>query len=66
MSTLKHTNITILDVPSRLLLGLDDVVGLLCEVLDEHLCGYCNGEGCIVGACRDVLIGTNDLLHSCH
>lgn len=59
-------DISVLDVPSRFPLALDDVVALLDEVLEEHLCRYGDHESGIVRAVADVVVGCDDLLHSCH
>lgn len=59
-----RTNIPILDIPSRLLrmFALDLVIGLLNEMLEEHLGGDGDDEGGIVGALGDVGVGVDDLL----
>lgn len=56
------TDVSILDVPPRLALGLDDVVALLDEVLQEHLSSDCYDEGGVVGALVDVVVLLDDLL----
>lgn len=51
-----HTDIPVLQVPPRSLLGFDDGVALLDEVLDEHFGGHGDGEGGVVGAGADVRV----------
>ena len=60
------TDIPILHVPPRLPLGLDDVVGLLDEVLQEHLGRGGDDEGGVVGAVADVVVCVDNFLHAGH
>ena len=56
------TDVTILDVPPRLALRLDDVVRLLDKMLQEHLSSDGDDEGGVVGAVVDVVVLRDDLL----
>jgi hypothetical protein len=44
------TNVPILDIPPRFALALDDIIGLLDKVLQEHFRGDGDHEGCVVRA----------------
>lgn len=57
-----HTDVTVLDVPARLTLRLDDVVGLLDEVLQEHLGSDGDYKGGVVRAVVDIVVLRDDLL----
>ena len=57
-------HVAVLDVSAGLPLALDDVVALLDEVLEEHLCCDGDDEGSVVAAVADVVVGGDDLLHS--
>jgi hypothetical protein len=59
-----HTDITILNIPPRLLgvLGSDLEVGLGDEVLEEHFGRDGDDEGGIVGAVAIVRVDVDDLL----
>ena len=59
-----HTDIPVLDISSRLPFALDNVVGLLDEVLKEHLRGDGDHESGIVRAVGDVVVGCDDLLYT--
>lgn len=59
-----RTYVPILNIPPRLLLALDDVVGLLDEVLQEHFGGDGDHEGGVVGAVGDVVVGCDDFLYA--
>jgi hypothetical protein len=61
-----RTNVGVLDVSSRSLLGFDNFVCLFHKMLDEHF--SCDGDykGGIVRAALYVIIGMNDFLDACH
>lgn len=61
-----HTDVAVLNISSRSLLGFDNLVRLFDQMLNEHLGCDCDNEGCIVGAVLDFVIGVNDLLDASH
>ena len=57
-----HTDVTVLDVSSRLTLRLDDVVRLFDKMLQEHLGSDGDYECGVVRAAVDVVVLRDDLL----
>lgn len=58
------TNVTILNVPARLALRLDDVVRLFDEMLQKHLRSDGDYECGVVGAAVDVVVLRDNLFHT--
>jgi hypothetical protein len=58
------TDVLVLNVSSGLLLGLDDILTLLDQVLQEEFGGSGDGKGGVVRAVGNVVVGVDDLLDS--
>ena len=53
-----------MNVSSGLLLGLDDILSLFDQVLQEELGGSGDGKGSVVRAVGNVVVGVDDFLDS--
>jgi hypothetical protein len=59
------TDVAVLDVSPWFPLSLHDRVGLLGEILDEHLCCEGDDEGGVVGAGANFVVGADDFFDAC-